>query len=129
MPFYRVRARQRDQLQGTPSPEQAATRRHSNSADGRAVRDSFWGSWVRRSIKARWARTEALPKVSHLIHQDKLGEAYALALKRGKVHSGRPGAWKALRGKRRSTCFGIVPADQGPLPGPGELKGSALRPK
>jgi eukaryotic-like serine/threonine-protein kinase len=39
------------------------------------------GSWlVHRSMKIRWAREEALPRISKLIEQDKIGEAYALAV-------------------------------------------------
>jgi serine/threonine protein kinase/cephalosporin-C deacetylase-like acetyl esterase len=39
------------------------------------------GAWlVHRSMKIRWAREEALPRISKLIEQDKIGEAYALAV-------------------------------------------------
>jgi serine/threonine protein kinase len=41
---------------------------------------SLLGWWIWRGTKARWARTEALPKISQLIEQEKLGEAYALAV-------------------------------------------------
>jgi len=35
---------------------------------------------LRRSFRAEWARTQALPKISSLIEQEKFGEAYNLAV-------------------------------------------------
>jgi eukaryotic-like serine/threonine-protein kinase len=39
---------------------------------------SAW--WVQRRSRARWARDQALPQIAQLIEQEKLGEAYALAV-------------------------------------------------
>ena len=80
---------QRHQLQGTPSPKQAAARRHPGLLIILCW-GAFWVWWIDRSLKARWARTEAIPKISQLIEQEKLGEAYALAVEAEKYISGDP---------------------------------------
>ena len=41
---------------------------------------SLFAWWLQRSSKVRWARYLALPQIGQLIEQDKLGEAYTLAL-------------------------------------------------
>ena len=38
------------------------------------------GWWLQRISKARWARDQALPKIAQLIDQEKVGDAYALAV-------------------------------------------------
>jgi serine/threonine protein kinase/formylglycine-generating enzyme required for sulfatase activity/cephalosporin-C deacetylase-like acetyl esterase len=48
------------------------------------------GWWIERSLKARSARAEALPKISQLIDREKLGEAYALAVEAEKYIPGDP---------------------------------------
>ena len=42
---------------------------------------SLFAGWLHRSSKIRWARTQALPQIAQLIEREKLGEAYALAVK------------------------------------------------
>jgi len=49
---------------------------------------SAW--WIERSVKARWARTQALPEIARLIGQEKRGEAYALAVRAEKYISDDP---------------------------------------
>jgi serine/threonine protein kinase/dienelactone hydrolase len=39
---------------------------------------SAW--WLHRSSRARWARNQALPQIAQLVEQEKVGEAYALAV-------------------------------------------------
>ncbi|HTQ61263.1 MAG TPA: protein kinase [Candidatus Solibacter sp.] len=41
---------------------------------------SLVGWWIHHSSRVRWARDKALPQIGKLIEQDKLGEAYALAV-------------------------------------------------
>ena len=36
--------------------------------------------WVHHSSRVRWARDQAVPQIAHLIEEEKLGEAYALAI-------------------------------------------------
>jgi hypothetical protein len=50
----------------------------------------FLGWWIKRSMKARWARTEALPKISQLIEQERFGDAYALEVGAEKYIPGDP---------------------------------------
>ena len=46
--------------------------------------------WFQRSLKARWARTQALPEIERLIGQEKRGDAYALAVQAEKYISDDP---------------------------------------
>jgi len=39
---------------------------------------SAW--WIRHSSRVRWARDQAVPQIAQLINEEKLGEAYALAV-------------------------------------------------
>ena len=39
---------------------------------------SAW--WFQRGVRARWARSQGLPQVAQLIEEERLGEAYALAV-------------------------------------------------
>jgi len=41
---------------------------------------SLSGMWLHHSSKARWARNQAIPQIAQLVEQEKLGEAYALAV-------------------------------------------------
>jgi eukaryotic-like serine/threonine-protein kinase len=41
---------------------------------------SFLGWWIRHSSRVRWARDQAVPQIAQLIEQEKLGEAYDLAV-------------------------------------------------
>ena len=41
---------------------------------------SLLGWWLQRISNARWARDQALPRIAQLIDQEKVGDAYALAV-------------------------------------------------
>jgi eukaryotic-like serine/threonine-protein kinase len=36
--------------------------------------------WIHHSSRVRWARDQAVPQIAHLIEEEKIGEAYALAV-------------------------------------------------
>lgn len=38
------------------------------------------GWWVHRSFRVRWAREQALPQIAQLVEEEKVGEAYTLAV-------------------------------------------------
>jgi formylglycine-generating enzyme required for sulfatase activity/cephalosporin-C deacetylase-like acetyl esterase/predicted Ser/Thr protein kinase len=46
------------------------------------------GLWLRGSLKARWARAQALPKIAELIEREAFGEAYTLAVQAEKYIPG-----------------------------------------
>ena len=42
---------------------------------------TFFGLWLQRSGKVRWARNTVLPQIAALVEQEKFGDAYNLAVK------------------------------------------------